>query len=140
MRIFICLDNNKGMLFNNRRQSRDKAVIADVFDSIDDGQLLISGFSEKLFSDFARRVVTDDAFLDNAHSTDNCFVENVSLKQYSHKIEEITVYNWNREYPCDFFCDLDFEGFSLVKECDLYGNSHEKITKKVYVKKEDNDE
>lgn len=135
MRIFICLDDNKGMLFNNRRQSRDKAVTEDIINSIKDEKLLISSFSSKLFSELSDRVIVDDDFLKNAASTDNCFVENKGLKEFSGKIEEITVYNWNRVYPADFFCDLDFGGFSLVKERDFQGNSHEKITKKVYIKR-----
>ena len=30
MTVFICLDDKNGMLFNHRRQSRDKAVIEDM--------------------------------------------------------------------------------------------------------------
>ena len=30
MKIIVCLDDNNGMLFNNRRQSRDKTVVEDI--------------------------------------------------------------------------------------------------------------
>ena len=47
MEIIICLDNNKGMLFNNRRQSRDSKVLEDIKNGLED-RLTIFPFSEKL--------------------------------------------------------------------------------------------
>ena len=31
MEVIVCVDDHNGMLFNHRRQSRDQAVIADMW-------------------------------------------------------------------------------------------------------------
>ncbi len=133
MNVILCLDDNKGLLFNNRRQSRDKAVLEDIFNCLNGEKLTVTSFSEKLFSDYAERITIDDNPFDsdeNAH----VFAENLSLQQFITKIDRITVYNWNRAYPCDFYCDIDFSQFILAEESELSGNSHEKITKQVFTK------
>ncbi len=131
MRVIICLDDNGGMLFNNRRQSRDKEVLKDIVDCLEGGKLYISEFSQKLFSDYADFVIVDDGFLTKAGVNDLCFVENKSLKDAS-DISEIIVYKWNRIYPADFKCDVDFSKYKLVQSIDFKGFSHEKITKETY--------
>ena len=47
MTLYVCLDDRDGMLFNNRRQSRDRAVLEDIRASVPD-VVTISPFSEKL--------------------------------------------------------------------------------------------
>ena len=47
MNIIVCIDDNQGMLFNKRRQSRDVKVLEDIATLTD--TLWISSFSEKLF-------------------------------------------------------------------------------------------
>ena len=131
MKVIICLDDNGGMLFNNRRQSRDKVVLKDIVDCLDGSKLYISEFSQKLFSDCADFVIVDDDFLTGAGEDDLCFVENKSLGDVS-GIIEIIVYKWNRIYPADFKCDIDFSKYKLVQSIDFKGFSHEKITKETY--------
>ena len=133
MEIVVCLDENNGMLFNNRRQSRDKEVIADIIKAAEDKRILVHPFSEPLFQSF-NGVLFDEDFLNNAKEYDVCFVENRHLKEFVSKISKVTVYNWNRIYPADFYCDLNFSEFTLRSENDICGNSHEKITKKVYIR------
>ena len=53
MNVILCLDDNKGLLFNNRRQSRDKAVLDDIFNNLNGEKLAVTTFSEKLYSDYA---------------------------------------------------------------------------------------
>lgn len=133
MNVILCLDDNKGLLFNNRRQSRDKAVAEDIFNSLNGERLTVTSFSEKLFSDCADRITVDDNPFGNDANI-YIFAENLSLQQFMTKIDKITVYNWNRVYPCDFYCDIDFSQFELLEESELAGNSHDKITKQVFVK------
>ena len=134
MKVIVCLDDNGGMLFNNRRQSRDKVLLSDVMESLNDEKLNISSFSEKLFSDYSERVCVDDDFMNSADENSVCFVENEDLSAFVHKISEIIVYKWNRAYPSDFKCTIDFSSFRLVSETEFKGLSHENITKQVYVK------
>lgn len=128
------MDKNNGMLFNNRRQSRDVEVTKDIVADIRGKKLHISPFSQALFNDFETQIVTDDLFLEKAGTGDVCFVENRSICEYTDKITKITVYFWNRTYPADFFCDIDFSVFELLRECEFKGNSHEVITKKIFIK------
>ena len=131
MKVIICLDDNGGMLFNNRRQSRDKEVLKDIINNLEGGKLYISPFSEKLFADYVETVIVDEAFLTKASENDSCFVENKSLRDLS-GINEIIVYKWNRVYPSDFKCDIDFLTCTLTEIVDFKGFSHEKITKETY--------
>ncbi|MBR4286409.1 MAG: hypothetical protein IKT55_01745 [Clostridia bacterium] len=131
MKVIICLDDNGGMLFNNRRQSRDKEVLKDVFNNLEGEKLYISPFSQKLFEEFSDRLIIDDALLLKAQKKDTCFIENKCLKGVL-DINEIIVYKWNRIYPSDFKCDVDFSNYTLTETVDFKGFSHEKITKETY--------
>ncbi len=131
MKVIICLDDNSGMLFNNRRQSRDKEVLKDIMNNLEDGKLYISPFSEKLFADYIENVIVDEEFLTKAGEDDFCFVENKLLKDVT-GVDEIIVYKWNRVYPSDFKSDVDFSTYTLVESVDFRGFSHEKITKETY--------
>lgn len=42
MIVILCLDDKKGMMFNNRRQSKDKFVIQDILKLVDGKKLFIS--------------------------------------------------------------------------------------------------
>ena len=134
MNVIICLDDNNGMLFNNRRQSRDKAVLSDAFKCLQGERLHITPFSEGLMADYSDSV----AVCDDASSIENgqwLFCESIDLTQLSDKIEKLVVYRWNRVYPADLRCELDFSLFSLVDEVELEGNSHPVITKQAFVKR-----
>lgn len=135
MKIVVCLDENGGMLFNNRRQSRDIEVLKDIFADLNGEKLHIAPFSVSLFENFADSVIIDDDFLGNSQNDDVCFVENSRLSQIADKITTLTVYNWNRKYPADFVCDIDFSAFSLVSESEFEGKSHPKITKQVFMRR-----
>ncbi len=128
MKVIICLDDNNGMLFNNRRQSRDSAVLEDVFASLGEEKLNIFQFSQRLFDSFADKVSVCTTLAEQG----TYFVENIDLDSYECSIEEIVVYRWNRVYPADFYCEIDLGAFNIVSEVELQGSSHEKITKIVY--------
>ena len=138
MNVIICLDDNGGMLFNNRRQSRDSVLLADVGKDAESagGALYITPFSEKLFTAASLFFTVDENMLDNARENDLCFVENLHLGGYTDKIDKLTVYRWNRRYPADFSLDIDIKEckFRLSEVTEFVGSSHEKITKEVYSK------
>lgn len=133
MKAYICLDDNRGMLFNNRRQSRDKTVIDDILSSSE--PLYISDFSARLF-DGRENVITVKSALHDCPDTGRCFVENEAVEACLEGISELVIYHWNRSYPYDtvFSLDLKNEGFTLSSKHDFAGFSHEKITKEVWVK------
>ena len=130
------MDDNGGMMFNHRRQSRDRTVVADVIALAEGGTLYLAPYSEKLFADSGASYVADERFLSMAGQGDLCFVENCPLLPLWQQIEEVVVYRWNRRYPSDVFFDLDLSalGFHLKTTTEWEGSSHEKITKEIFVK------
>lgn len=134
MNIIVCLDDNGGMLFNQRRQSRDRIVTADILSTTSASRLLISSFSEKLFENSINKPIADDNFLSIAGKGDFCFVENRKLAEYEKDINTIIVYRWNRVYPTDFTFDLNLAQWKLISAKEFTGYSHKKITKEVYEK------
>lgn len=134
MKIIICLDNKQGMLFNNRRQSRDRFVRQDIMASLMDAGLWMNAYSYKQFKDVEQsQIVVDEEFLDQADEGDYCFVENRQLLPYKEKIKELIIYYWNKTYPADSYLDIDLSGWREVYCVEFAGYSHEKITKKIYV-------
>ena len=136
MKVIVCLDDCLGMMFNSRRQSRDRAVIADVLKMTEREGLYIGQCSEKLFCEYDGKYTVSDSMLDIAQRGEFCFVESERLSGYVDSIEEIIIYRWNRRYPADLYFDIDLEsqGFSLAKREEFEGYSHEKITKEIFTK------
>ncbi len=133
MKIIVCLDERKGILFNNRRQSKDRRVIKDIGECLE-GTLYITPFSEKLFLESGIPYVCVENAWKYAGETDTCFVESVGFLDRFSSVDQITVYWWNRHYPSDVSLDLDFEsnGFARTHQSEFAGISHEKITKEIY--------
>lgn len=61
MTVIFLLDDNKGMLFNHRRLSRDEKILEDIGASLN-GNLFINKFSEKLISSAGIRYTLFDHF------------------------------------------------------------------------------
>ncbi|MBE6592390.1 MAG: ribonuclease Z [Ruminococcaceae bacterium] len=136
MKVIVCLDDKRGMFFNERRQSRDRVLNADVVAMSKGSRLFIDPYSKMLFEDSGADIVCDADFLELAGDGDLCFVENRALSGYIDKLEEIIIYRWNRSYPTDIFFDLEPEehGFKCVSVSEFQGSSHDKITKEIFTK------
>lgn len=137
MKVIICVDDNNGMMFNNRRQSRDRILIDNVVQNVVGGNLLMAPYSEPLFkdSDIDSFFLSED-ILEEAAPEDFCFIENKAILPYSDRIDELIIYRWNRVYPADMYLDIQPEALSLklVSTTEFAGSSHEKITKELYKK------
>lgn len=133
MHVILCLDDRNGMLFNHRRQSRDRVVIQDILDNQAGKRLWIRPISTALFQGMEHVLQVEEDLLELAGPGDWCFVEDLPLSPHKGKIESITVYRWNRHYPADFYLDLDLKKeWRLISQKEFAGYSHEKITKEVY--------
>lgn len=108
MTVIVCLDNANGMMFNHRRQSRDANVVKDILKTINGASLLIAPYSESLFSQAECSVSISESFLADADAKDYCFVENTSVAEFKEKISRLVIYKWNRDYPADFYFDIDY--------------------------------
>lgn len=138
MKVIVCIDDKKGMMFNNRRQSQDSAVRKDILETVENKKIWMNPYSAKQFQLETENLsmIVDEDFIEKAGS-DYCFVENISLKPYIKKIEEIIIYHWNRQYPADFYFDIDVEesDWEVISQKELVGTSHENIQKEIYIQK-----
>ena len=133
MKLIVCLDERKGMMFNNRRQSRDRVLIDNMIEMIGDDKLYIAPYSEGLFENKEVKLKVKKNPL-KAADENWCFIENLPVAEYKDEIETVVIYHWNRHYPGDFFFDLELDGYSLESSEELVGSSHEKITKEIWNK------
>lgn len=137
MILIVCIDDNNGMMFHNRRQSRDRTLQQYILRETDGKKLWMNGYSYKLFQDMAaKHIVVDEQFWEKAGQGEYCFVENVNVSMCESKAEQIVLFKWNRCYPSDlkFGISLAQGGWRLIEEDAFTGSSHEKITKEVYKK------
>lgn len=135
MNLIVCLDDNGGMMFNHRRQSRDRVLNQQILEWTQNTKLWMNAYSAKLFADAqAPQVCVDEAFLEKAGAGEYCFLENGSAAAAMQKIEKILVCRWNRVYPTDQKFDLPLQEWHMESSWDFAGSSHEKITLEVYVK------
>ena len=134
MKIIVCIDDKFGVLFDGKRQSRDRVLIEDLMDFIGSSRLIISPFSAALFDGLAVEINTSPTAV--AGADDFVFCESGGLLSHLEKINEVVIYKWNRTYPRDVLLDLlPWErGFKLIDRFDFVGSSHKKITREVYRK------
>ena len=122
------------MLFNHRRLSRDRRVCEKILDYSNEKELWMNAYSRKLFTDLTdiNSIQVDEEFLDKSQSI--CFVKNQDITPYLPKIDTLVLFQWNRDYPADFFFTVDLSQWNLISTEDFEGTSHEKITMEVYKK------
>lgn len=133
MKIALCVEKSGGMIFNNRRLSRDSAVIKKILELSGDKKIYLNSYSASLFDD-KEKLFIDDNFLLAAGNDDVCFVENQPV--FAENANEIYLFNWNRAYPAEFYFneDLKLLGFKRIKKEEFEGSSHKKITLEIYKK------
>lgn len=132
MFIIVALDNHNGMLFNHRRQSRDKSLRERMLRLTAGHTLWMNRYSAGQFSECCPGIRIAEDFLDRAEENDYCFVETDSIARYIGGIQKIIAYRWNRDYPRDISFDIDLSCWRCVSSMDFVGSSHEKITEEVY--------
>ncbi len=135
MHIIVCVDERGGMLFNKRRQSRDRLLRARILSGLGGRRFLMNDYSFRQFrfDDGKERITVDADFLKHAEAGDVCFVENTDVLPYRDRIETVTVYKWNRRYPSSIRLPSGIiGGRALISTEDFGGSSHDKITEEIY--------
>ncbi len=133
MHFILCIDNNGGLAFHNRRQSQDRALREHLLQLVGNARLWMNGYSRKQFPDpVPANLVVDEDFLKKAAPDDYCFVETLDPSPYEAQIRTLILFCWNRDYPADTFFTRKPDGWKLVDSQDFPGFSHETITKEVY--------
>ena len=131
MTLIVCLDPKNGMIFNQRRQSKDRQVYAKISENLGADRLVVSQYSKSIFPDaYIAEMIPSD------HSGDDvCFAETKALcmdaLQYAKKL---IVYRWDRNYPADFCFPEDLENgrWKLRMKREFPGYSHKIIAEEVY--------
>lgn len=131
MVLVVCIDDNGGMSFNRRRQSRDRALIDRLLLEKADAPLYCEPYSKPLFPPDTP-LVEDTAFLSIAGMGDWCLLERQSPLPYLDKIQRLVVFKWNKLYPADTYLDLPLDRFTLLYREDFVGSSHDSITMEIY--------
>lgn len=133
MKLVVCLDDNFGILFNKRRQSSDEIQRIDLKNIIKEKKVYLTEYSFDLYKDLNLdfEIIDENSsnFLD-----DSFFIyEGEFLEKVIEKVDEIICYFWNRDYPFDESFEI-LENFKLIESFDFKGKSHDKITRKIFIK------
>ena len=137
MILIVAVDEDKGMMFNRRRQSKDRVLRERILSLAKGGKLWMNAYTRRQFPEDAQgEIIVDEKFLEKAGFGDYCFLENIPSSPYEDRIEKIILFWWNRKYPSDTWFDIDLEGggWKLSETREFSGSSHEKITEEVYVR------
>lgn len=143
MIVMAVVDDNNGMMFNRRRQSKDRILRERMLSLAEGGRLWMNEYSCQQFSEDGSaeaganvKFCVDEEFLKKAGWGEYCFVENIPLIPYEKSIEKIILFKWNRKYPSDLKFDINVGNppWNLAETREFSGSSHEKITEEVYVR------
>ena len=136
MKLIVCLDDHNGMLFNGRRQSRDRAVCKDILDISGKHPIWMHTDSRKLFDGDCDRICCYQDVPGVVPEAVYLFLEFDSVDQLLPMAETVVVYRWNRVYPADVHFPEGYLGLAWTL-CEIYefpGCSHGKLTREVYRK------
>mgnify|MGYP004728646615 FL=1 len=142
MKLIVCIDEKKGMMFNHRRQSQDRVLRDDIRKECQGSILRMNAYSAGLFEKDADvetmvQIFSSEDFLAQASEDDCCFVEDQDISLWLEQADTVILYQWNRHYPADlyFTAELSEDTWQMERQEDFAGSSHEKITKTVYAKR-----
>ena len=133
MTLIFCVDDNFGLMFNKRRQSRDSAVLDDIKNCFAGEKILISEYSEKLFNEASVDYVVCESF---ENQDGICFIEDKYSPDLLSLANEVILYHWGKVYPADTKFDIELLGadFTLAEQSVFKGTSHNEIKKEVYTR------
>lgn len=127
MNIIICIEKNKGISFNNRRLSKDKKIIDDIVKNYD---VVGNKYTQAMFEEYGLTI--KEKKIKNATKKDlYYFIEDDSINSID-CINNLIIYDFNRNYPSDVKLIINLEDFILIEEFKIEGTSHKEIIKKVY--------
>lgn len=134
MILIACIDDRGGMLFNRRRQSRDRLLRQDLLTEAAGRPVWLSPYSLKQFPDPPANLRPAEDFPQKAAAGELCFFEDLDPAPWLEAAEGLILYHWNRRYPADLYFPLPLKGWTLVRQEEFPGSSHERITKEVFTR------
>ncbi|MDE7218677.1 MAG: ribonuclease Z [Oscillospiraceae bacterium] len=134
MILISCIDDRGGMLYNHRRQSQDRLLRQDLLSEVGDRPIWLSPYSLGQFACSPENLRPADDFPERAAAGEFCFFEDRDPAPWLDRAETIILYRWNRRYPADLYFPLPLTGWTLARQMEFPGSSHERITKEVYIR------
>ena len=134
MTMIVCLDDRNGMLFNGRRQSRDRIVYEDIVSLLDGDRLWLSAYSAPLFSGISKDVTVWEPVMQMPQKGSCLFLEDLDYRLFWEETDALIIYRWGRIYPSDTVFSADFNEWTLLNQRELKGNSHDIIVREVYLR------
>ena len=131
MKLIACIDDQNGLAFNHRRQSRDRLLIDDLVRHLNGQTLHTTAYSAKLFEGKDAKIEISDAPAEVCGGG-YCFLETVDPAPYADRIDTVILYRWNRRYPSDVTFGISLSRYRLIRTEEFVGSSHEKITKEIW--------
>lgn len=127
MKLIICVDKNKGLAFNKRRQSRDEKLVADIMQLTEGAVLWIDEYSELLFEgcDYSIHDGSTAIGVEDYYFSERGIIPEGDVSSY-------IVYNWGKAYPSDKKLEVDLKKLTLVDKKEFSGKSHDKIVRETY--------
>lgn len=135
MTIVVCMDIQGGVLFNKRRVSSDRLLIDDLLQLIAGQRICLRPNTAKLFPAEANLRITETC-VDDVLQDEVLFLEEAVSDHLLNNADKLILYHWNRAYPSDvrFPKETLSDRWKLESSVDFSGNSHERITREVYVR------
>ena len=108
MKLIVCIDEKKGMMFNHRRQSQDRVLRDDIRKECQGSILRMNAYSAGLFEKDADvettvQIFSSEDFLAQASEDDCCFVEDQDVSLWLEQADTVILYEWKRHYPADLY-------------------------------------
>lgn len=129
MKVIAAIADNNGIMFNNRRLSKDATLIDRILNKVE--HVYVSPYTAKLFKDHPDNITVVESF-DEIPSDGWLFIEDDSLYPYFDSIDEVILYRWNRDYPADTFFHFPEEEYEMISEEDFAGSAHDEITEFIF--------
>lgn len=126
--LIVCLSNNNGMMFNNRRQSRDRLLLEKLCTDFKNERIIIHEYSTLLFNGLNVEV---KSIIEDEDAT--FFIEDPDLIPTDMVFDKIIIVRWNRDYPADKFFERDMSNYTCVNSEEFVGKSHDEILIETYV-------
>lgn len=106
MTVIICVDNNGGILFNGKRQSKDRIFRKYLLDIVEkkNSRIAMSPYTYSQFKGDERKELTDvkEEF---SFDEDYIFLER-AIPILWEKVNNLILCCWNRDYPADEYFNL----------------------------------
>ena len=129
------IDNERGILFNKRRQSQDKLLRERILKVTADSILWISPYTAIQFGEKLPKHVRIAENIPIKNSKEEyVFFEEETPFAYMEYIDKIVLYHWNRNYPADTYFNIDLSLWKCSNVYEFAGTSHENITEEISVK------